>query len=112
MQAQEGLFISGAVPASPSAAGVDGLPLLVGDPSHGERLDSVFAANERRAGRPARLPFVVLLIPPAIKVRMLPHLENTYSRSHRILFPDLAGMVDALRANQLDLSAHDPGPEL
>lgn len=111
MQAQEGLFISGAVPTSPSVAGVDGLPLLVGDPPYGERLESLFAANERRAGRPTGLPFVVLLIPPNIKGRMLPHLQNTYNRSQRILFPDVAGMVDALRAGQLNLSAPDPEQE-
>ena len=112
MQAQEGLFISGAVPSAPTPAGVDGLPLQVGEPPYRERLDSLFAPEERRAGRPPQLPFVVLLVPTPVKARMLRHLEGTYNRSQRMLFPDLPGMVDALRAGQLDVSDPEPEEEL
>jgi len=108
MQAQEGLFIAGAAPATPSLKGVDGLPLRVGEPPQ-EKLGALFAVEDRRVGRPVRVPFLVLVIPPALKKRMLPHLEATYNRNQRVLFPDVPGMVDALGKKLLDLA--DPEPE-
>ncbi len=108
MQAQEGLFISGAAPSAPSLNGVDGLPLRVGEPPR-EKLGPLFGVEDRGVGRPVRVPFVVLLVPPHVKQRMLPHLERTYNRSHRVLFPDVPGMVDALGKGLLNLA--DPEPE-
>lgn len=85
MQAQEGLFIAGAAPATPSLKGVDGLPLRVGEPPQ-EKLGALFAVEDRRVGRPVRVPFLVLVVAPALKQRMLPHLEATYNRNQRVLF--------------------------
>ena len=64
MQAQEGLFFSGAAPSSADVPGVDGLPLRAGDPPRA-KLNALFAVEDRTVGRPVRLPFAVLLIRPA-----------------------------------------------
>lgn len=103
MRAQEGLFITGAVPGDPEAPGVDGLPLLDQRPPGAEALEALFAAAERTAGRPRSLPFVVLVIPPSLKRRMKDPLETTYNRSRRTLFPDVAGFAEAVRANAVNL---------
>ncbi|HVK24991.1 MAG TPA: FRG domain-containing protein [Actinokineospora sp.] len=105
MVAQEGLFLTGAVPDKVRVLAVDGLPLGLGAAAPGEdALSTLFDPLPRGKGRPSRLPFVVLIVPAAIKQRMLRHLESTYNRHYRYLFPDVAGFVAALKAGQLDLS--------
>lgn len=101
MRAQEGLFISGAVPATPEAPGVDGLPLLDESAPDADALEALFSTAERSAGRPRTLPFVVVVVPPALKRRMRDPLQTTYNRSRRTLFPDVAGFADAVRATDL-----------
>jgi hypothetical protein len=101
MRAQEGLFISGAVPTTPEPPGVDGLPLLDENAPGARALEVLFAPAERTAGRPRSLPFVVLVVPPALKRRMRDPLATTYNRSRRTLFPDVAGFAEAVRAGDL-----------
>ncbi len=109
MQAQEGPFITGSTTVEPSIPGVDGLPLPGSDAPGADRLRVLFGPEERKSGRPVRVGFCALVIPPKVKKRMLVHLETTYNRSYRVLFPDLAGMAEALRTNRLDLE--EPPPE-
>ncbi|MFD4637388.1 FRG domain-containing protein [Lentzea sp. NPDC058436] len=106
MVAQEGLFLTGAVPDGLNARGIDGLPLDQADAPGSKALNALFAPESRKAGRPKKLPFVVLVIPAALKRKLLPHLESTYNRSYRQLFPDIAGFVTALRAGNLNLDSH------
>ena len=68
---------------------VEAFELRAPPPGH-EALRTLFAMNCKR-GRPAALPFVVLVVPSNLKNRLRTHLETTYSRSHATLFPDLAG---------------------
>ena len=103
MRAQEGLFISGAVPSSPEARGVDGLPLMDQQAPGADALQALFAGRARSAGRPRSLSFVVLVVPPSLKVRMIDPLETTYNRRRRTLFPDVAGFAEAVRADAIDL---------
>lgn len=103
MVAQEGLFLTGAVPDGPNARGIDGLPLDQATAPGPKALSNLFAPEPRKAGRPKKLPFVVLVIPSVLKRKLLPHLEITYNRSHRQLFPDIAGFVAVLKADQLKL---------
>lgn len=105
MVAQEGLFLTGAVPDGPNARGIDALPLDQATAPGSKALGNLFAAEPRKAGRPKKLPFVVLVIPSILKRKLLPHLETTYNRNHRQLFPDIAGFVTALRAETLDLGS-------
>lgn len=107
MRAQEGLFISGAVPARPGQAPVDGLPVGTGSPPGATALHTLFAVTERTRGRPRGLPFVAILIPPPLKATMRQHLETTYNRRDSVLFPDLAGFAKALNDGSVDLSVYD-----
>src|ERR1700749_46405 len=62
MQAQEGLFISGVVPENPAVLGVDGFPLVSGNPPGPQALEALFATSDRSRGRPRSLPFCVLTV--------------------------------------------------
>lgn len=117
MRAQEGLFISGAVPSRGGVEGIDGFPLTSSVPPGNERLSSLLGAEGRGPGRPQALPFCALIIPPSLKRRLLPHLEGTYNRSYRALFPDIAGFKTAVDEGRIDLRWDEPlspaseGPE-
>ena len=104
MQAQEGLFITGAVPPGGSVPGVDGLPLQTREAPGAKSLAALFGPEERNRGRPRNLPFVALVIPRLIKAKMRQHLEGTYNRSHRVLFPDVDGFATAVRNGHVDLT--------
>jgi hypothetical protein len=104
MIAQEGSFLTGTVPDNPDVDGVDGISLNPRETPAPGALESLFSSSTRRAGRPHRLPFVVLVIPPKLKRSMLRHLETTFNRSYRQLFPDIAGFVTALQRRQVDMS--------
>jgi len=97
MIAQEGLFIVGATPENPGIVGIDSFPITPGDPPARSALKSLFAPDERRPGRPQRLPFVALVIPSRLKTRVMRHLAGTYNRERRVLFPDLAGFSDTFK---------------
>jgi hypothetical protein len=92
MAAQEGLFITGAVPADPTPA-AEGFALPPGAPPTAAGLDVLFAEQNRTRGRPPRLPFCVLTIPTSLKASLLPHLQATYNRTARVMYPDIAGFV-------------------
>jgi FRG domain len=96
LQAQEGLFLSGAVPRAASPAGIDGLPVPFAAPPGREKLASLFAAGERAAGRPTRLPFCAVVIPARLKKRITEHL-TAVNRGWSTLFPDVDGFRSALR---------------
>ncbi len=102
MTAQEGLFIAGSTPATPSIVGVDSFPVRADQPPADGSLEALFAADDRRPGRPRRLAFLVLVVPPRLKWRILNSLRGTYNRRRRFLFPDLAGFADAFRLDQID----------
>jgi FRG domain len=101
MTAQEGLFITGVTPDEPGIPGVDSFPITPGTPPGPRALPSLFAASERRPGRPRGLPFVALIVPSSLKKRMLRSLEGTYNRRQRVLFPDIAGFAQAVRSGEL-----------
>lgn len=86
------------------SAGVDSFSMAETPPAAGARA-SLFAADERGPGRPRRLPFAALLIPPRLKLkkRMLENLEGTYNRHRRVLFPDLSDFSEALRLGWQDV---------
>jgi hypothetical protein len=110
MRAQEGLFLSGAGPKVGSEAhGVDGLPLAVAEPPGVERLKDLFGPGQRGRGSLSQIPFCALVIPPAVKEMVLPHLRGTYDRSHRKLFPDVSGFREAFLSNNLNLDQSDLG---
>jgi hypothetical protein len=102
MQAQEGLFISGAVPLEPSPTGIDGLPLPFVAPPGQQKLATLFSQGERGAGRPARLPFCAVVIPARIKGKIKEHL-TALNRRRSTMYPDVDGFRDALRDGGVSL---------
>jgi len=104
MTAQEGLFLAGAMPHQLVDDGVDDLPIRLGKPPTQKSLAGLFTATERRQGRPLALPFCALIVPANIKNRIRPHLEGTYNRSYKTLFPDPDGFAEALRTNRVNLA--------
>ncbi len=98
MTAQQGLFIAGPPSGAEGATRLEAFELRAPPPGH-EALRTLFATNRKR-GRPAALPFVVLVVPSNLKNRLRTHLETTYSRSHATLFPDLAGYAAFVARNR------------
>lgn len=116
MQAQEGLFIAGAVQEAPNQPpGLEGFPFDAKKPPGADKLKVLFAPDERSRGRPSALPFCVLVIPPNVKRSVVPHLEGTFDRRESTLFPDLDGYVQALERSRIDLTVpattEQPDPE-
>jgi hypothetical protein len=101
MTAQEGLFIAGVTPTRPSIAGVESFPFQGVEPAAGA-LEALFSPDERRPGRPQRLAFLALVIPSRLKERIRNSLRDTYNRRRSVLFPDIAGLAEAVRLNQVD----------
>ena len=105
MQAQEGLFISAALPSDPTPpAALEDFDLTPSAAPGSERLSKLFAPDDRPAGRPMSLPFCALVIPPAVKSKALPHLLGTYDRRFATMFPDVEGFAAALTQGELDLT--------
>lgn len=100
--AQEGLFLTGAVPVTQAGGGVDGLPLRLGTPPGKERLAALFGEGRRRAGRATRLPFCALVVPPDLKAMIRTHL-TALNRRRSVLFPDAEGFRDAYRGGHVEL---------
>lgn len=95
MKAQEGYFIAGAMPATPL---IDGLPdLSIPSPvSPGaDALHQLVEGTNRGPGRPMKLPFLALVIPPKVKDALRDPLKGTYNRRRRVLFPDVDGFREA-----------------
>ncbi|MGE0818387.1 MAG: FRG domain-containing protein [Candidatus Nanopelagicales bacterium] len=107
MQAQEGLFLSGVVPLAASVPGMDGLHRPPGRLPTATTIKSLFGAA-KGPGKPISLPMCVLVIPTTVKKPMRTHLESTYNRSRRVLFPDIGGMREAVEGDHIALQA--PGP--
>jgi len=96
MTAQEGLFLTSAVPAIP------GSPALIGFPTPPEQGFFNAAAKMIGAGLPLDVdgkggPFdaMGIVIAPAVKKSLLAVLEKSFNRSTRTLFPDLSGFAEA-----------------
>lgn len=105
MQAQEGLFIAGAVRRAPNQpSGLEGFPFDAKKPPGRDKFEALFASDDRSRGRPSVLPFCVLIVPPRIKRKVVRHLEGTFDRRESTLFPDLDGYVQALRESWVDLT--------
>lgn len=85
LAAQSGYFLFGRVPASPMYV----FPSLNID--FANRTDGLDLVSPRTQGRPEKLPFVVILVPAELKKRLLSHLDATYDKSARTLFPDFSG---------------------
>lgn len=105
MRAQEGLFIAGAAPLPEDEShGIDGLPFSTGKPPGSAEWEKLFDPTQRKRGSLTQVPFCAIVISPAIKNMVLRHLQGTYNRSHKVLFPDVSGFRDAFYGGNLDLT--------
>jgi hypothetical protein len=94
MTAQEGFFLTSAIPLGPSSPALIGLPR--------PKMDGFFGqvSNLVNAGLPVNVgeawgPFAAagIIITPNVKRATLSVLETSFNRNHRTMFPDLAGFV-------------------
>ncbi|MGW6086399.1 FRG domain-containing protein [Oerskovia enterophila] len=108
MRAQEGYFIGSPMPDAPQVPRVPDLDLAAGSPPGADALLRLAEDSDRGVGRPARLPFLALVIPPKVKAAMDDPLTGTFNRRRRVLFPDVDGFRDAFNYEELDLKS--PGP--
>ncbi|MCO7222474.1 FRG domain-containing protein [Klenkia sp. PcliD-1-E] len=109
MAAQEGLFLSGVVPMNHPVGGIDGLPIQLGPPPGREKLAVLFDEGRRRVGRPTKLPFCALVIPPELKKTIRNHL-TALNRRRSVMYPDVDGFRDAYRGDHLDLDLDSVRP--
>lgn len=85
LASQAGYFIAGAVPQG--AAEV--FPSV--DIPFRPRSTPLDLLSPRSPGQPEKLPFVAILVMRAVKEKLLAHLDGTYNKSARTLFPDFSG---------------------
>ena len=97
MAAQQGFFLAGVTPADPEIGGVDAFPLTAEAPG-AVRLSQVLGMGGRQRGFPARIPFVAVIVPKSLKGPIRNALASTWDRRRETLFPDLAGLADAIKA--------------
>jgi hypothetical protein len=102
MKAQEGFFLGSAVPTDHVAEGVRGLNPTSKLAPGGARLRKLLELDKPGRGRPARVPFIAIVIPREVKEKVRNPLKRTYNRRPRVMFPDVDGFREALAADQLD----------
>lgn len=88
------------MPGSTKRRGVLGLN-PIGPTPGADRLRKLLS-TEKGKGRPANLPFCAIVIPAAVKDKLIDPLKRTYNRRRRVLFPDVDGFREALARGQLD----------
>lgn len=96
MTAQEGLFLTSAVPDPDSAGRVPGVDGLAINPAKTSGLSSSFAGSFDPFTAPPTA-FHAFVIPAAIKPLVSEWLRKTHGRTRSTLFPDLAGLADHYR---------------
>lgn len=102
MKAQEGFFLGSAIPTTYLAPGVRGINVTSKTPLGSGRLRKLLDLENRGRGRPAKVPFIAIVIPADVKAKVRNPLKRTYNRRPRVMFPDVDGFRDALRRRQLD----------
>ncbi|MGH7108203.1 MAG: hypothetical protein ACREFT_17035, partial [Acetobacteraceae bacterium] len=100
MKAQEGYFLGSAFPKKHQVPGVIGFKPSGSAP--GDTRLRKLLEQARGPGRPAKLPFCAIVIPPDVKKKLRDPLRRTYNRRRRVLFPDIDGFRDALIREQLE----------
>lgn len=102
MKAQEGFFLGSSVPTTHLAPGVRGINVTRKASLGSARLRKLLDLEKRGRGRPARVPFIAIVIPAEVKAKVRNPLKRTYNRRPRVMFPDVDGFRDAFRRSQLD----------
>jgi predicted Rdx family selenoprotein len=79
---------------------------MTATPPGAARLAELF--GERHRGFPAKIPFVAIIVPRNLKARLRIALASTWNRRRETLFPDLAGLADAVRDEPERISPEVP----
>ena len=85
LAAQAGYFVTGSIPSDPSPV----FPSI--QIPYKSRSKPVELLTARGQGQPEKFPFVAIVVPSRLKKRLLSHLDGTYNKSARTLFPDFSG---------------------
>jgi hypothetical protein len=110
LRAQEGFFLAGRVPE----AGQQREPFVSFLIPYEKTTPAILKERLTRRRPPERsesehLPFVAVLIPAALKSRVLQRLENSYNRRPRVLFPDFSGFREFnIEAESRDAISQSP----
>lgn len=102
MTVQEGAFITSYWPNELQEGPVVGLqyPYIARMmPWVLSKVNNQITSVEGDAGE--RLAFTGIIVSPRLKRELLPVLSRTFNRSHRTMYPDLPGFVDAVKNNRL-----------
>jgi hypothetical protein len=92
LRAQEGFFISSALPKQDMFRAASPFRSIDVSASRGDADQlSVRLLAERKRGAPGSLPFVAVIISASLKAKLLGYLETTYDRRAQVLFPDYEG---------------------
>jgi len=100
LRAQEGFFVTGQIPVDNRVPVGDDSWIWPVTPFTSINVDwprgdadelQRRLTEPRDVGAPRSLPFVAMLITPALKGKLLKYLSATYNRSSRVLFPDYEG---------------------
>lgn len=102
MKAQEGFFLGSMVPDGNAMPGVQGIHIRQRAAIGSQRLRNLLDLENRGRGRPAKIPFVAIVIPADVKAKVRNPLKRTYNRRPRVMFPDVDGFRDAWIRQQLD----------
>jgi hypothetical protein len=98
MTAQRGLFLAGAVAEEATIPGLKAFELVVGSSPAPDSVDRILSFGPRRSGRPTRLPFLALIIPPHLKKPLRQQLATTYGITESSIFPDYSGIAANIHA--------------
>lgn len=102
MKAQEGFSLGSVVPSSHVVDGVRGINPGSKAVPGAKRLRKLLEQDKPGRGRPARIPFIAIVIPREVKEKLRNPLKRTYNRRPRVMFPDVDGFREAFIADQLD----------
>lgn len=102
MKAQEGFFLGSVVPTVHLAPGVRGVNVTSKTALGSGRLRKLLDLENRGRGRPAKVPFIAIVIPADLKAKVRNPLKRTYNRRPRVMFPDVDGFRDAFANHRLD----------
>jgi hypothetical protein len=94
LRAQDGFFIAGQVPDAANQLGPFKSLTIPDYPSNNDYLASwLVGSGEQDGPWSGEIPYVAVEVPAELKAQVLQHLESSFNRHPRVLFPDFGGFL-------------------